>query len=55
MKLIKLFIEILFLLLVCLPVFILAYIIIETSFIFYYLFKQLKKWKTTTCQRFRPR
>jgi hypothetical protein len=52
MKLAKFLLELLFLVLVCLPVFCLAYILIEISFLFYNLKKTLK-WKITTNQRFR--
>ena len=52
MKWAKLLLELLFLVLVCLPVFCLAYILIELSFLFYNLKKTLK-WKTTINQRFR--
>lgn len=55
MKLGKFLLEILFVLLVCLPVFICAYLFIEISFFIYYLIKKTKKWKITISQRFRHR
>jgi hypothetical protein len=52
MKSAKFLLELLFLVLVCLPVFCLAYILIEISFLFYNLKKTLK-WKITIYQRSR--
>lgn len=52
MKLVKFLLELFFLILVCLPVFCLAYVLIELSFFIYNLKKTVKKWKTTSTPPF---
>jgi hypothetical protein len=53
MKLAKFLLELFFLILVCLPVFCLAYLTIELSFFIYYFKKNLNKWKTSIIRRSR--
>lgn len=53
MSWVKFIAELLFLLLVCLPIFCIAYILIELSFFIYYTKKNLNKWKINTSRRFR--